>query len=49
MKTIKDVMPAKIKTDDWKDLKIRAVGTIYLGLSDQMMYRVMDEVSPKGI
>ena len=41
--------PAKMEADDWEELQLKAAGTIRLCLSDQVIYHVMDENSPKKI
>ena len=49
LKVLRDVKPAKMDNDDWEELQMQAAGTIRLCLSDQVMYHVMDENSPKKI
>uniref|UniRef100_A0A453M117 Uncharacterized protein n=1 Tax=Aegilops tauschii subsp. strangulata TaxID=200361 RepID=A0A453M117_AEGTS len=36
-----------MEADDWEELQLKAAGTIRLCLSDQVIYHVMDENSPK--
>lgn len=43
------VKPAKMDAEDWDDLNTKAVGAIWLFLSDQIMYHVMDETPPEEI
>uniref|UniRef100_A0A453NVD4 Uncharacterized protein n=1 Tax=Aegilops tauschii subsp. strangulata TaxID=200361 RepID=A0A453NVD4_AEGTS len=38
-----------MEADDWEELQLKATGTIRLCLSDQVIYHVMDENSPKKI
>ena len=42
-------MSAQMEADDWQELQLKAAGTIRLCLSDQVIYHVMDENSPKKI
>ena len=49
LKALRDSKPAKMDDDDWEELQIQAAGTIRLCLSDQVMYHVMDENSPKKV
>ena len=49
LKALRDSKPAKMDVDDWEELQIQAAGTIRLCLSDQVMYHVMDENSPKKV
>ena len=46
---LQEAKPAKMEADDWEELQLKAVGTIQLCLSDQVIYHVMDENSPKKI
>jgi len=49
LKALRDCKPAKMEDDDWEELQIQAARTIRLCLSDQVMYHVMDENSPKKV
>ena len=46
---LQEAKPAKMEADDWEELQLKAAGTIRLCLSDQVIYHVMDENSPKKI
>jgi hypothetical protein len=48
-KALKGVKPAKMEDDDWEEMQLQAAATIRLCLSDQVMYHVMEETSPKII
>lgn len=51
LKTIKlnVLMPTKMNVEDWDDLKTKVAGTIWLFLSNQVMYHVIDKTSPEKI
>jgi hypothetical protein len=49
LKALQDIKPSKMDSDDWEELQMQAAGTIRLCLSDQVMYHVMDENTPKKI
>src|ERR1041385_7383119 len=49
LKALRDAKPAKMDAKDWEELQLQAAGTIRLCLSDQVIYHVMDEDSPKKI
>ncbi|EMS60458.1 Retrovirus-related Pol polyprotein from transposon TNT 1-94 [Triticum urartu] len=44
-----EAKPTKMEADDWEELQLKAARTIRLFLSDQVIYHVMDENSPKKI
>lgn len=46
---MKGVKPTKMEDDDWEEIQLQAAATIRLCLSDQVMYHVMEETSPKII
>ena len=48
-KTITDEKPAKVDDEKWEEMKTQACATIRMCLSDQVMYHVMEETSPKKI
>lgn len=48
-KALKGEKPAKMEDDDWEEMQLQAAATIRLCLSDQVMYHVMEETSPKII
>ena len=41
--------PMKVDDDKWEEMQAQACATIRLCLTDQTMYHVMDETSPKKI
>ena len=41
--------PAKMDTEDWEEMKIKAADTIRLSMSDQVLYHVIDVDSPNEI
>jgi hypothetical protein len=43
------IKPEKVDDDKWEELQAQACATIKLCLSDQIMYHVMEETSPKEI
>ena len=49
LKALRDAKPAKMDAEDWEELQLQAAGTIRLCLSNQVIYHVMDENSPKKI
>jgi len=49
LKTLSDVKPARVDDDKWEEMKAQACATIRLCLSDQIMYHIMEESSPKKI
>ena len=49
MKTLSDQKPVKVDDDKWDEIKAQASATIRLCVSDQIMYHVMEETSPKKI
>ena len=49
LKALSDKKLVTVDDDKWEDMQAQAVTTIRLCLSDQIMYHVMDETSPKKI
>jgi len=48
-KALNEKKPAKVDDDKWEEMQAQACATIRLCLTDQIMYHVMDETSPKKI
>jgi hypothetical protein len=48
-RVLSEKKPAKVEDDKWEDMQAQACGVMRLCLSDQVMYHVMDESSPKKI
>ena len=48
-KTLSDQKPEKVDDDKWEEMTAQACATIRLCVSDQIMYHVMEETSPKKI
>lgn len=49
LRALDEKKPAKVDDDKWEEMQAQARATIRLCLSDQIMYHVMDENSPKKI
>ena len=49
LKTLSDQKPTKVDDDKWDEMKAQASTTIRMCISDQIMYHVMEETSPKKI
>ena len=49
LKTLSDQKPMKVDDDKWDEMKAQASATIRMCVSDQIMYHVMEETSPKKI
>jgi hypothetical protein len=49
LKALSDKKPVTVDDDKWEEMQAQAAATIRLCLSDQIMYHVMDETSPKKI
>ena len=49
LKVLRNAKLPKIDAEDWEELQLQTAGTIRLFLSDQVIYHVMDENSPKKI
>ena len=48
-RALNEKKPAKVDDDKWEEMQAQACATIRLCLTDQIMYHVMDETSPKKI
>ena len=48
-KVLSGIKPEKVDDDKWEEMQAQACATIRLCLSDQIMYHVMEETSPKEI
>ena len=48
-RALNEKKPAKLDDNKWEEMQAQACATIKLCLSDQIMYHVMDETSPKKI
>ena len=48
-KTLSDQKPDKVDDDKWEEMRAQACATIRLCISDQIIYHVMEETSPKKI
>ena len=48
-RALNEKKPAKVDDDKWKEMQAQACATIRLCLTDQIIYHVMDETSPKKI
>ena len=49
MKVLSEKKSKKTSDDDWKELEMKAVSTIRLCLTDDVLYQVMEKESPDGI
>ena len=48
-RALNEKKPAKVDDDKWEEMQAQVCATIRLCLTDQIMYHVMDEISPKKI
>src|SRR3954469_17677967 len=49
LKALRDAKPAKMDAEDWEELQLQAAGTLWLCLSNQVIYHVVYENSLKKI